>query len=81
MNGYHIPTYYKLLLAKLLPFYNRIIYLDADAIALTDLSEMINWNMENNIMMGFFDDSYNYTKFFGINTYKYINAAVLLINR
>ena len=36
--------------------------------------------MKNNIMMGFFDDSYNYTKFFGINTYKYINAAVLLIN-
>ena len=80
MNGYHIPTYYKLLLAKLLPFYNRIIYLDGDVIALTDLSEMINLNIKNNIMMRFIGDSYNYAKFFGIKTYKYINAAVLLIN-
>ena len=79
-NRHPIPTYYRLLLARLLPFLNRIIYLDGDTITLTDLSEMINLNMKNNIMMGFIDDSYDYAKFFGIKTYKYINVGVLLIN-
>ena len=80
MNGYHIPTYYKLLLDKLLPFYNRIIQLNGDTITLRDLSEMINLNIKNNIKMGFIVDRYDYEKYFGIKTYKYINAAVLLIN-
>ena len=75
-----MPTYYRLLLAEILPFLDRIIYLDGDTIALTDLTELINLNMENNIVMGFIDDGYNYTKIYGINTFKYITAGVLLIN-
>lgn len=79
-NRYPLPTYYRLLLAELLPFLNRIIYLDGDTIVLTDLTDLINLNMENNIIMGFIDDGYNYTNFFGIKTSKYITAGVLLIN-
>lgn len=80
INRYPLPTYYRLLLAKLLPFLNRIIYLDGDTIIYIDLLEMINLNMENNVIMGFIDDGYNYSKLFGIKTYKYITAGVILIN-
>ena len=64
----------------ILPFLNRIIYLDGDTIALTDLTELINLNMDNNIIMGFIDDGYNYTNIYGIKTAKYITAGVLLID-
>ena len=76
-----MATYYRLLLAEILPFLNRIIYLDGDTIALIDLSELINLNMDNKIIMGFIDDGYNYTNIYGIKTSsKYITAGVLLIN-
>ena len=79
-HRYPIPTYYRILVAKLFPFLKRIIYLDGDTLTLTDLSEMYNINMENNIIMGFLDNGYNYAHYFGIKTYKYITAGVLLIN-
>ena len=69
-----------IIINKILPFLNRIIYLDGDTIVLTDLTELINLNMDNNIIMGFIDDGYNYTNIFGIKTAKYITAGVLLIN-
>lgn len=80
ISRYPLPTYYRLLLAELLPFLNRIIYLDGDTIVLTDLTDLIKLNMENNIIMGFIDDGYNYTNFYGIKTSKYITAGVILIN-
>lgn len=75
-----ISSYYRLLLADLFPYLKRIIYLDGDTLVLTDLSEMININMNNNIVMGFIDDKYYLTKKFGIISYKYITAGVLLFN-
>ena len=58
IRDYPLPTYYRLFLAELLPFLKRIIYLDGDTIVLSDLSEMINLDMGNNIMMGFIDNGY-----------------------
>lgn len=77
---YPLAAYYRLLLSDLIPDLNRIIYLDGDTIVLTDLTDLINLNMENNIIMGFIDDGYNYTNFYGIKTSKYITAGVILIN-
>ena len=41
---------------------------------------MINLKMNNNIIMGFIDNSYYLAEDFGIKTYKYITTGVLLIN-
>lgn len=80
IKRYPVSTYYRLLLANLLPNINKIIYLDGDTIILTDLSEMINLKMENKYIMGFLDNGYKFSKIFGINTYKYITAGVILLN-
>ena len=79
-NRYPMAAYYRLLLAKLIPHLNRIIYLDGDTIIFTDLTEMINLEMNNNIMLGFVDNSFKNAEKFGIKTYKYVTSGVLLIN-
>lgn len=80
IDRYPMPTYYRLILAKLLPKVNRVIYLDGDTLILNDLTEMINIEMENNVMMGFVDNSWKKAEEFGVKTYKYVTAGVLLIN-
>ena len=80
VNRYPMAAYYRLLLADLIPDINRVIYLDGDTIVFTDLSEMINLEMKNNIMLGFVDNSYKQAEQFGIKTYKYVTSGVLLIN-
>ena len=80
INRYPIPTYYRLLLAELLPNINKIIYLDGDTIILTDLTDMLNINMNNNIVMGFLDNAQRFARIFGIKTNKYITAGVILLN-
>lgn len=80
INRYPMPTYYRLLLAELLPNINKIIYLDGDTIILTDLTEMFNLNMNNDIIRGFLDNAQRFARIFGIKTYKYITAGVILIN-
>jgi lipopolysaccharide biosynthesis glycosyltransferase len=77
---YPLATYYRLLLAKLIPKVNKIIYLDGDTLVFTDLTQMINLKMNKNIILGFVDDSYKKAKKFGIKTYKYITCGVLLID-
>ena len=77
---YPLSAYYRLLLSELIPDLDRIIYLDGDTLIYTDLTEMFNLEMMNNIMLGFVDNSYAKAKKFGIKTYKYIVSGVLLIN-
>lgn len=77
---YPLAAYYRLLLSELIPDLNRIIYLDGDTIIYTDLTEMFNLEMGNNVMLGFVDNSYQKAEEFGIRTYKYIVSGVLLIN-
>ena len=80
VNRYPMAAYYRLLLAELIPDINRIIYLDGDTIIFTDLTEMINLEMNNNIILGFVDNGYRNAEEFGIKTYKYVTSGVLLIN-
>ena len=77
---YPLAAYYRLLLSELIPDLNRIIYLDGDTIIYTDLTEMYNLEMGNNVMLGFVDNSYYKAEEFGIRTFKYIVSGVLLIN-
>ena len=79
-NNKPISTYYRLLLANLVFDEDRIIYLDGDTLVLDDLTEMINLEMNNSIIMGFVDDSYKLAELYGVKTYKYVTAGVLLIN-
>ena len=79
-NRYPVAAYYRLLLAKIIPDLNRIIYLDGDTLIFTDLTEMINLEMNKNIILGFVDNSYKKAEQFGIKTYKYVTSGVLLIN-
>jgi len=69
---YPLSAYYRLLLSELIPDLNRIIYLDGDTLIYTDLTEMFNLKMGNNVMLGFVDNAYDKAKKFGIKTYKYI---------
>ena len=80
ISRYPMAAYYRLLLADLIPDVNRVIYLDGDTIVFTDLTEMINLQMNNNIILGFVDNSYKNAEEFGIKTYKYVTSGVLLIN-
>ena len=79
-NRYPIEAYYRLLLPKLIVDIDRIIYLDADTLVFTDLTEMINLEMNNCIILGFVDNGYKKAEQWGIKTYKYITSGVLLIN-
>lgn len=80
IDRYPMPTYYRLALAPLIPDIDRVIYLDGDTIILKDLSSMINLQMDNNVLMGFVDNSFKKAEAFGIKTYKYVTAGVLLMN-
>ena len=77
---YPIAAYFRLLLSDLINDFNRVIYLDGDTITFSDLTEMINLEMNNNIMLGFVDNSYKKAQDFGITTYKYVTSGVLLIS-
>ena len=46
-----ITTYYRLLLPKLIVDEDKIIYLDGDTLVFTDLTEMINLEMNNGIIL------------------------------
>jgi lipopolysaccharide biosynthesis glycosyltransferase len=73
-------TYYRLILANLVPNLNRIIYLDGDTLVLKDLSEMINIKMNNKIIMGFIAYCNYFPMNYRLKNYKYINAGVLLMD-
>jgi len=75
-----IATYYRLLLPKLIVDEHKIIYLDGDTLVFTDLTEMINLEMNNSIILGFADYGYKKAEIYGVKTHKYITAWVLLIN-
>ena len=78
-----LSTYFKLHLPSLLPYLDKIIYIDGDVLNFQDLSEMYNITLKKNIYYcGITDyiDHLNELKVFWISTDKYINAGVLLIN-
>ncbi|MDR2790728.1 MAG: glycosyltransferase [Campylobacteraceae bacterium] len=79
-----IHTYYRLMLADILPELDKILYLDADILVQGDLSELWETELENYYAAGVSDlyiDIIDYKKEIGFKSGDlYINAGVILFN-
>lgn len=71
-----IASFYRLKLASLLPNEDKIIYFDCDMVANSDLQELFDTNLDNNLFAGVQDISKKKVK---KNPY-YVNAGMLIFN-
>ena len=69
-------AYYRFSLGELIPYLNKIIYLDSDTICFKDLSNLYNLNFKGKILLGQVIVTNNSKK----NGYYYINSGILLMN-
>ena len=69
-------AYYRFSFGELIPYLNKMIYLDTDIIALKDLTQFYNLNFNENIMLG---QPTLCNKSFKTGIYK-INSGILLLN-
>ena len=74
--SYTIPAFYRFSLGELFPNLNKIIYLDADTICLTDLSNLYYLNFKGKIILGQVLSSNKSRK----TGYYSINSGILLLN-
>lgn len=95
-NNPHISveTYYRFLIQKLLPYYNKVLYLDSDLIVEGDVAELYSTDLGDNLLAAVRDidflgnvnmkngDRLKYAKkVLGMkNPYDYFQAGVLLLN-
>ena len=85
---YSIAIYYRLFIPKLFPIYEKAIYLDADMVILSDIADLYNIEMGNNLLMATTDatvnDSEDFRKYskiaLGIEPKQYINSGMLVMN-
>jgi lipopolysaccharide biosynthesis glycosyltransferase len=76
-------SYYRIRLPSLLTDVDRVLYIDTDVINFADLTEIYNLELNDNIFLrGILDNIGNTAelRLFGINTSKYMNAGILLMN-
>ena len=87
-EGYHCfrfgrAVYYRLSIPFKLPDKDKAIYIDGDTLVCSDLQEMWNINLDNNLCGGVVDHTHNryhYLKNFNKSSDVYINSGVLLLN-
>lgn len=76
-------TYYRLQLPKILGYLNKLIYIDGDTIVLGDIGDLFDFDIKDSYFGGVkapaFDNQKHRNRL-GIDTSKYINAGVLLVN-
>lgn len=76
-------TYYRLQLPKILGYLNKLIYIDGDTIVLGDIGDLFDFDIKDSYFGGVkapaFDNKKHQNRL-GIDTSKYINAGVLLVN-
>lgn len=76
-------TYYRLQLPKILGYLNKLIYIDGDTIVLGDIGDLFDFDIKDSYFGGVkapaFDNK-KHRNILGIDTSKYINAGVLLVN-
>ena len=85
---YSMTTYYRIFIAQMFPWYDKVIYLDSDTIVKGDISKMYEIDLGDNYVGGVNDPVVSQTDIFaeyaesvlGINRFDYFNAGVLLIN-
>lgn len=73
-----LPSYYRLKLSELLPNVDKIIYLDCDMIVNSDITELFNIQLGDNIIGGVLDTRVKHKKKWK-NT-NYINAGMIVFN-
>ena len=84
-NVSHIttPSFYRLEISKLLPYYKKVIYLDCDTIILSDIQDLYDINIFSYYCAGvkaLAYDNNKHRKRLGIDTSSYINSGVILFN-
>jgi lipopolysaccharide biosynthesis glycosyltransferase len=85
---YSMTTYYRIFIAQMFPWYDKVIYIDSDTIVQGDISKMYEIELGDNYVGGVNDPVVSQTEIFadyveqtlGIDRYDYFNAGVLLIN-
>ena len=86
---YSKATYYRMFIPYLYPEYDKAIYLDSDTTVMTDIANLYNINMEQNLIAGVPDGAVQAIPIFqeyvekvvGLSDYNnYFNAGVLLMN-
>lgn len=86
---YSATTYFRLFIPDLYPQYDKVLYLDSDIVVLSDIADLYNIDMENNLVAAAPDDVIQTIKVFqeyaelvvGVTDYKrYFNAGILLMN-
>ncbi len=86
---YSKTTYFRLFIPNLYPQYNKALYLDSDVVLLTDVANLYNIDLEDNLVGGAPDDVIQTIEVFseyaekvvGVADYRnYFNAGVLLMN-
>ena len=86
---YSKTTYFRLFLPELYPQYDKVLYLDSDIVILSDIAELYNIDMGDNLIVGTPDGAVQNIPIFqeyvekvvGVAEYKnYFNAGVLVMN-
>lgn len=79
-----LHTYYRLLMTRILPDIDKVLYLDSDIVVDGNLAELWNTQMDGALCLGardFYIDKIEYKKSFGFAPDElYVNAGVLLMD-
>lgn len=85
---YTHTTYYRIFIAEMFPELDKALYLDSDTVALTDVGELFDHDLGENLVGGIPDETVVTTPIFrtyveqtlGVPADEYFNAGVLLMN-
>lgn len=85
---YSKTTYYRLFIPTMFPQYKKALYLDSDIAILSDIANLYNTNIGNNLLGAIPDESvqivpefYKYVEnYLGIERINYFNAGILVMN-
>lgn len=88
-NYFSNTTYFRLYIPELYPEYDKAVYIDSDTIVLTDIANLYNQNIEDNLLAAIPDGAVQtipvfqeyVEKVIGVIDYNnYFNAGILLMN-
>lgn len=82
---FSVEMYYRLLIAEVLVQYNKVLYLDCDMVVETDIAKLYNIDVGDNVFAAVInllseDAEYYVKNTLKIDTKKYFNSGMLLIN-
>ena len=84
---YTKTTYFRLFLPDLYPQYDKVLYLDSDIVVLTDIADLYNVKLKDNLVAAAPDDViqnitvFQDEKVVGVSDYKhYFNAGIIVMN-